>query len=82
MKRKESQREGLKIGPGALNVMPVVEFLSWSQSDDFFLNTILTPVLTFKIIVKIHVTLKIIPLASRRKLFVKLRNIVLKFWWC
>ena len=36
MKRKESQREGLKIGPGALNVMPVVEFLSWSQSDDFF----------------------------------------------
>lgn len=36
MKRKESQREELEIGLGALNVMPVVGFLSWSQSDDFF----------------------------------------------
>ena len=41
MKRKESQREGLEIGLGALNVMPVVGFLSWSQSDDFFFKHLL-----------------------------------------
>ena len=29
MKRKE--REGLETGLGALNVVPVVGFLSWSQ---------------------------------------------------
>lgn len=31
MERKESKREGLETGLGALNIVPVVGFLSWSQ---------------------------------------------------
>jgi len=62
--------------------IPIIQSYAPLQDDFVFFNTILTPVLSFKIIVKIHVTLKVIPRASRRKLFLKLRNIVLKFWWC